>query len=256
MRLLLLVFLLLFSVPGAAEPLPPGPFSEADCVQCHGQETPGLVTAWQIGPHGKARPIAGCTSCHGSLHDGSAARSRQSGVCIECHGGLHDPVVRSYLTSKHGVIATIESDRYDFSKPLSDANYRAPSCAYCHNHDGAHGTSAKADDACYDCHSPRYVAALFASAKRGTDIGQLKLQEAQNAVTAWRRKKDRPDAVIEKLDAMLHAMRDGPLAGLRLGSVHASPDYQWWYGQAALDGDLVRIKAALSRLQRTDALAQ
>ena len=49
-------------------------------------------------------------------------------------------------------------------------------------------------------------------------------------------------------------MRAGPLAGLRLGTVHHAPDFQWWLGQAALDGALLRIKAALSRLERRQAI--
>ncbi|NQU62105.1 MAG: hypothetical protein HQ512_13325 [Rhodospirillales bacterium] len=40
------------------------------------------------------------------------------------------------------------------------------------------------------------------------------------------------------------------MKSLRLGFAHHSPDYQWWYGQAALDGDLLRVKAAASRLRR------
>jgi hypothetical protein len=31
---------------------------------------------------------------------------------------------------------------------------------------------------------------------------------------------------------------------------HRSPDYQWWHGQPALDGDLLRIKGALGELRR------
>ena len=37
------------------------------------------------------------------------------------------------------------------------------------------------------------------------------------------------------------------LRNLRLGAGHQSPDYQWWHGQPALDGDLIRIRNAVSR---------
>jgi hypothetical protein len=32
-----------------------------------------------------------------------------------------------------------------------------------------------------------------------------------------------------------------------------SPDYQWWHGQPALDGDLLRIKGAVGELYRIPA---
>ena len=36
---------------------------------------------------------------------------------------------------------------------------------------------------------------------------------------------------------------------------HQSPDYQWWLGQAALDGSLLRIKGALGEARRSRAMA-
>jgi len=40
------------------------------------------------------------------------------------------------------------------------------------------------------------------------------------------------------------------LKNVYLGVGHQSPDYQWWHGQPALDGDLLRIKGALGELHR------
>jgi hypothetical protein len=31
---------------------------------------------------------------------------------------------------------------------------------------------------------------------------------------------------------------------------HQSPDYQWWHGQPALDGDLLRIKGVVAERER------
>jgi hypothetical protein len=39
-----------------------------------------------------------------------------------------------------------------------------------------------------------------------------------------------------QLDQMIKPVRTGPLRNLRHGHIHHSPGYQWWYGQAALDG--------------------
>ena len=41
-----------------------------------------------------------------------------------------------------------------------------------------------------------------------------------------------------------------------LGVGHQSPDYQWWHGQPALDGDLINIKSMISDLQRRENLIQ
>ena len=75
----------------------------------------------------------------------------------------------------------------------------------------------------------------------------MKLREAEAAAAGS------PDAAVAEL---LDAMRTVTLRDLRLGIGHQSPDYQWWYGHAALDGDLLRIKAALSDLERRRAIAE
>ena len=43
------------------------------------------------------------------------------------------------------------------------------------------------------------------------------------------------------------------LRNLRLGVAHQSPDYQWWHGHPALDGDLLRLKGAYDELVRGHA---
>ena len=238
---LALVILLLASPLGAAE-APPGPFDEAACIVCHGERDGGLVQAWRQGRHGPER--AGCTACHGPRH-GNLAVARKSAACLSCHG---EPTtaVRSYALSKHGVIAGLEASGWDFELPLAEGNIRAPTCAYCHLHEANHGTDPEtARNACLDCHSPRYVDTLLASARRSLDIGRLKLDEAEAAAAGQG---------ID-LGERLRTMREGPLAALRQGLAHQSPDHQWWLGQAALDGALLRVKAAIARHRRQRALS-
>ncbi len=242
MRLALAFASLLLAPPLGAAELPPGPFDEAACIACHGEQSPDLVQAWRLGRHGPDR--TGCTACHGLRH-GALAAVRQNGACVTCHGGPTASPVRAYATSKHGVIAGLEAAQEDFSLPLTEGNMRAPTCAYCHLHEADHGASAEtARNACLDCHSPRYVDTLLASAQRSLVIGRLKLSEAEAA------------AANQGIDLgdRLRAMREGPLAALRHGLAHLSPDHQWWFGQAALDGALLRIKAAITRHRRQRAL--
>ena len=42
------------------------------------------------------------------------------------------------------------------------------------------------------------------------------------------------------------------LANVRLGAGHQSPDYQWWHGQPALDGDLIRLREVVARAAREE----
>lgn len=249
----ILLLAIVLACPALAEAPPSGRITGKDCIECHDQETPEITSEWRAGPHAAAA-VTGCISCHGDRHEDAAAKARRNETCISCHGGPKAPVVRSYLTSKHGVIATIEEDRWDFSAPLADGNYRAPTCSYCHFNDGGHGDdgSETARDTCLDCHSPRFTDTVLEAEDAAVAIGRLKTSEAAAAVDQVRRHLS-PEQMAE-LDQMVEDMRAGPLRYLWHGLVHHSPDYQWWYGQAALDGALLRIKAKLSRILRRRAL--
>jgi hypothetical protein len=174
--------------------------------------------------------------------------------CIGCHGGAAE---RSYALSKHGVIARIESGRL---------RQRAPRCEDCHRFEaGAPAPAHYADPAqrelarqqavagCGACHSPRYVSEQLAAAQRGQAIGEMKQREAAAIVAAAR--QELPATELPRFEALLVTQRDD-LRNLRLGLGHQSPDYQWWLGQAALDGDLLRLKGALGEARRAGATAQ
>ncbi len=246
MRWLAVMVLVAVPASASADALPAGPFTENECRDCHIREGEEIVADWRAGAHGTAVPAVGCLACHDDRHP-AAPRARRAKPCIACHGGRHGDVARSYLTSKHGVITTLETDRWDWSQPLAHGLYRAPTCAYCHNHAGGHGTAA-GEDACFDCHSPRFVTTHFESGRRTLDIGGLKVREAEAAVAEATNAIGPEDA--GRLSDKLGQMRERSLTGLRLGIAHQAPDYVWWLGQAALDGDLVRIKAAISALRR------
>ena len=82
------------------------------------------------------------------------------------------------------------------------------------------------------------------------EIGLLKVREAEAAIRSFTHGAKISETEMSTLNAMLSRMRNGTLTNLRLGLGHHSPDYQWWYGQAALDGDLLRIKALITRFRR------
>ena len=173
-------------------------------------------------------------------------------TCIDCHAGAAE---RSWALSKHGVIATIEAGRN---------RRRAPDCAGCHAVE-AQGTTAKhydarrtraqareaASESCRACHSPRYTTEQNAAAQRGLAIGEMKRREAEALVAVAR--KELSGGELARIEKLFATLRDDDLRHLRLGLAHQSPDYQWWLGQAALDGSLLRIKSALGEARRGSA---
>ena len=98
---------------------------------------------------------------------------------------------------------------------------------------------------CSGCHSPRYVREQFASGKRQLDIADLKLSEGETLISSTI--EPEPDMLLSlRQDLIRHRQN------VLLGVGHQSPDYQWWHGQPALDGDLIRIRDAIYTLNRTE----
>ncbi len=96
----------------------------ASCVQCHSVATK-------------------CDSCH-TRHRFSAAEARRPEACITCHSGPPHPDDEAYFASAHGKKYRAEAADWDWSKPLAKGNYPAPTCAYCHMHNGVHQVADKA----------------------------------------------------------------------------------------------------------------
>jgi hypothetical protein len=246
---MLLVCLFLWLPLSQAVTLKPvqGNFNHKECINCHRKTDAQLVNDWQHSAHATQQPQALCTNCHGNDHAGAAARSRRNDACVECHGGATSPVVHSYTSSKHGILMQLEQNNYDWTKPLRTANYRAPGCSYCHMHSGNHATGKteklkpdmdRISAVCADCHGPRYIARLNDNALRMQNIADMKLHEAQKLADEF------SDSENPELDHALHSMQKH-VRNVYLGAFHQSPDYQWWHGQPALDGDLLRIKGLI-----------
>lgn len=153
--------------------------------------------------------------------------------CVACHGEA-SPEVHSYRTSKHGVLARIGTPG------------RVPGCSGCHGA-AAHGPADEEGMAqtCNHCHSPRYVETLQANGKRMVAIGELKQREAQQLLA--RAGSEHPPEALAVLESRYRDM-ERHLRNLRLGVAHQSPDYQWWHGHPALDGDLLHLKGAYDAL--------
>lgn len=252
-----------------AEP-PSDTFRNGECLTCHLARSPELVAGWKRSAHARAAPKADCVGCHGKRHEGTAARARRDQTCLACHEKLDRASVHSYATSKHAVIVRLEQKEWDWSQPLVRGNYRAPGCAYCHMHAGEHDTgkgasrwepyAASKDEestrqrtpaVCGDCHAPRYVAEQLATGTRMLGIARMKLREARGVVERHADGLTGPER--EEVARLLLGM-DRHARNVRIGVGHQSPDYQWWHGHPALDGDLLRIKGIIGEHERRRAI--
>lgn len=158
----------------------------------------------------------------------------------------------------------LEKNSYDWKQPLSLANYRAPGCSYCHLHRADHNVNSMSRDSlmdanaadkiesrirkvCQDCHAPRYVTRLLANGESMLEIARKKVREAENLIK--KSSKIFSEAKIKPARELMKKMQQH-LRNVYLGAGHQSPDYQWWHGQPALDGDLLRIKGLIDELHR------
>ncbi len=254
----------------AGEAVPPATdiLDNSACIQCHKKQNSSLIKDWQNSAHATAIPVVDCTSCHGKSHLNMASTARRDETCTNCHGGEKAPVAHSYASSKHGTLMRIEKNTYNWNQPLSSANYRSPGCAYCHMHQSNHNVShtvrhdlmrdkenssetEKVQDetraVCQDCHSPRYITRLFDNGEAMLEIAAKKIREAKAIIEQT--ETGFSESQLAPAKAQFKKMQQH-LRNVHLGIGHQSPDYQWWHGQPALDGDLLRIKGSIGELQR------
>jgi hypothetical protein len=235
-----------------------------ECIQCHQKLNNSLIKKWQNSAHASTDPVVDCVSCHGKLHKDMVINSRRDETCIECHGGKKDPVVHSYSSSKHGTLMQLEKNSYDWSRTFELANYRAPGCGYCHMYQSNHDVSAtvrhdlmndqgieevqdETRAVCQDCHSPRYITDLFTNGESMLEIARKKVRETEDIIK--QAANSFTDAELMPAKIQFKKMQKH-LRNVYLGIGHQSPDYQWWHGQPALDGDLLRIKDSIGELYR------
>lgn len=234
------------------------------CIHCHEKQDSALIKDWRSSVHATVDPVVNCVSCHSALHKNMAAKARHDETCIDCHGGKKSPVVHSYSSSKHGTLMQLEKNTYDWKQSFELAKYRAPGCGYCHMHQNNHDISStvrhdlmsdieienvqdETRAVCQDCHSPRYITRLFSNGEAMLEIARKKVREADALIE--QAEKTFSDAELKSAKKHKQKMQQH-FKNVHLGVGHQSPDYQWWHGQPALDGDLLRIKDSIGELYR------
>lgn len=174
----------------------------AMCDSCHniGQVSPD-------GSRGK------CDSCH-TRHSFSKEEARKPESCGTCHMGPDHPQIEAYLSSKHGVMYTVEGESWNWSDP---STFTAPVCTTCHMPEGTHnvgygisigGTSAGAViqgsqspfpmsnitlaqfvqkraemiDVCTECHSQSFAEERLSTADSVKNETDILVGEARNII--------------------------------------------------------------------------
>jgi hydroxylamine dehydrogenase len=73
----------------------------------------------------------GCIACH-TRHSFNLEEARRPEGCYTCHMGPDHPNYEAYMSSKHGSIYVARGKGWDWSRPMAEARWDTPTCAYCH----------------------------------------------------------------------------------------------------------------------------
>jgi len=122
------------SVPHYAQM--PRKVMEMGCDPCHAQAGATLPADWdeEEQKYIDTRSLTyrnGCMACH-TRHQFSLEEARKPEACHTCHMGPDHPNFEAYMSSKHGSIYSALGDQWDFTVPMAEAEWEAPTCAYCH----------------------------------------------------------------------------------------------------------------------------
>ena len=73
----------------------------------------------------------GCIACH-TRHAFNLEEARKPESCYTCHMGPDHPNYEAYMSSKHGSIYAARGSDWNWTVPMAQANWEAPTCAFCH----------------------------------------------------------------------------------------------------------------------------
>ncbi len=109
---------------------------EMGCDPCHAQAGATDAKYWseaqkQYVDTSSLQIRNGCIACH-TRHAFSLEEARKPEACFTCHMGPDHPNYEAYMSSKHGSIYAARGRQWDWTQPLAEGRWEAPTCAYCH----------------------------------------------------------------------------------------------------------------------------
>jgi hypothetical protein len=174
-----------------------------DCVSCHQQETPGIVSDWQLSKH-SANDVD-CSVCHGdghkSMDDVANVGLPTPDVCADCHdtqvaqfgAGKHAAAwaAMNAMPTTHGLPEALSEgmkgcggchkiglkSEADMKKLKAEgAGFGVASCDACHTRHTFSAEEARQPEACQTCHMgfdhPQWE--MYSSSKHGVRHGLKK----------------------------------------------------------------------------------
>jgi hypothetical protein len=220
--------------------------SDVICINCHGGNKAPVVHSYKTSKHGA---IMQMTKKKLDWDKPLKLANYRVPGCAYCH--MHNTQHNTKKSIRQENIfetlsETLFKTRYEtktFAKNnLSDKNFKL--------------LLRQTGSVCSNCHAPRYIRRLFENGERMLAIARKKMIEAQLLVDSVlvnqaKRTANYSDDKVEPVIKQYHKMKTH-YHNVYLGIAHQSPDYQWWHGQPALDGDLLKIKALICDLQRAE----
>jgi hydroxylamine dehydrogenase len=109
---------------------------EMGCDPCHAQAGASDAKYWSEEQNKYVDTSSlqyrnGCIACH-TRHAFSLVEARKPEACYTCHMGPDHPNYEAYMSSKHGSIYAARGGAWDWTAPMAEARWEAPTCAYCH----------------------------------------------------------------------------------------------------------------------------
>ena len=109
---------------------------EMGCDPCHAQAGASDAEYWSEEQQKYVDTSSlvyrnGCIACH-TRHSFNLVEARKPEACYTCHMGPDHPNYEAYMSSKHGSIYVARGAEWDWTAPLAEAQWDAPTCAYCH----------------------------------------------------------------------------------------------------------------------------
>jgi hydroxylamine dehydrogenase len=109
---------------------------EMGCDPCHAQADATNDRYWSAAEQkyvdGSSLTYRnGCIACH-TRHSFDLVEARKPEACYTCHMGPDHPNYEAYMSSKHGSIYAARGAAWDWTRPMAQARWDAPTCAYCH----------------------------------------------------------------------------------------------------------------------------
>jgi hydroxylamine dehydrogenase len=156
-----------------AAPLPAAALqTQAQCLACHGEITPGLVAQYKAGAMGASGEVT-CVDCHGGDHEAidAAGGAVPASVCAGCHPEQYAEFTVSDATgyvNKHALgwtrmtaaaryMVMPEAERYDMCERCHNvgvvsADGSVGKCDSCHTRHVFSAEEARQPEACGTCH--------------------------------------------------------------------------------------------------------